>query len=251
MHRREGRFLHLCDQPGGVTSAQEQHSLTLVTVGIAVVAAIVLTAAVSGAIGARPHSDPLAGLSDAQRQQLVDRAHQLESEWARDFLASGKDLRSLPPVMIEAWAAPETSLGEATAKADIVVHGQVERTEFVLSTDGALPTARSTVRILETGKGNTTAATLTLEQVGGPVLWANGGEGGLAYLDTDELVLGGDEVVLWLTREGGGYQAIPGRGVYFVREGRVVPARSNQFGIDLAGLTAMEVLARVRELTAK
>lgn len=102
-----------------------------------------------------------------------------------------------------------------------------------------------------TPRGSAEGPTITVAQVGGPVLWANGGKGGLAYLDTDELIPGSDEVMLWLNRDGDEYRTLPGRGVYFVRSGAVEPARSNASGHDLAGLTASEILARVRELAAQ
>lgn len=127
--------------------------LIVVTISTTVLAGVFITSAAVGALGGKSHTDPVAGLSDAQKQQLVDRAHVQELGWARAFLASGKDPRLLAPVVVESWAAPVTGFAEATARADLVVHGRMERTEFVLSADGALPAARSIVRIIGYAKG--------------------------------------------------------------------------------------------------
>lgn len=212
---------------------------------------LLIVSAAVGARGGKVHTNPVAGLSDTEKQQIVDSAHRQEFEWASAFLASGADLQSLAPFSVESWAAPVTSLNEATTKADAIVHGRVEKTEFTLSPDGALPIARSTVRVIEGAKGIAAGSTISVAQSGGPVLWAHGGKGGLAYLETDELIAGHGEVVLWLTRDGDEYRPVPGRGVYFVRNDRVEPARSNTAGSDLAGLAPSEVLARTRELDSR
>lgn len=207
-------------------------------------AGLVLTVAVAQP-SAKDHSDPVAGLSDAGRQAIVEKAHADEFEWAQEFIASGKNLRSLKPVEYETWAEPVTSLQEATQSADLIVHGKVERTEFSLSPDGGLPVARTTVRVTSAAKGTAARETILVRQLGGPILWANQAKGGLAYLATDELILAGDEVILSLKRDGEEYSTIPGRGIYFVRDGKVVPAKSNRAGFDLAGLRLPEALGRM------
>jgi hypothetical protein len=149
-------------------------------------------------------------------------------------------------VVYDAWAAPVTSLDEATDVAELVVYGKVVRTEFSVPTDGELPLATSTIRVMRTGKGEAPGE-IVVRQVGGPILWANDGEGGLAYLSTDELVLAGDEVILSVFHDGVAYTTVPGRGVYFVRNGTVATATSNP-GVELNGLSADEALARIRDI---
>lgn len=207
-------------------------------------AGLVLTVAIAHP-SAKDLSDPVAGLSDAEKQAFVDKAHADEFAWAQAFVASGRNLRSLKPVEYEAWAGPVTSLQEATESADLIVHAKVERAEFSISPDGGLPVARTTVRVMSAAKGTASRETILVRQLGGPILWANQAKGGLAYLATDELILAGDEVILSLKRDGEEYSTIPGRGIYFVRDGKVVPARSNQAGFDLAGLRLPEALGRI------
>ncbi len=71
----------------------------------------------------------------------------------------------------------------------------------------------------------------------------------LGYLGFDELVLPGDEVVLFAVRYSSVFRALPNAGLYFVERGAVVPERSNVFAADVRGksfFTKAEFISQIR-----
>jgi hypothetical protein len=132
----------------------------------------------------------------------------------------------------------------------VIVVGVAERSRFASNPDGGLPIATTTIRIAEVLKRDATLAagtqTLDLYQAGGPVPYPAPG-GSLRELDIDELVLPGDQVVLFLTHQPrvSGFSALAGAGVYFVRAGRVTPEARNQFASTISGRSLPDVLAMI------
>ena len=98
----------------------------------------------------------------------------------------------------------------------------------------------STVRVTTVDKGNPGAGVIVVRQLGGPVAQANGGA--FARLDNDEPILPGDDVVLFLQQASDSrYEAQPGTGVYFIRNGRAYAEEANPFGDQMSGLSVAEV----------
>ena len=53
---------------------------------------------------------------------------------------------------------------------------------------------------------------------------------------------------MFLAEVEGGLGPIPGAGVSFVRDGRVVPGSANPFGADVAGRHVVDLLAEIEDL---
>jgi hypothetical protein len=186
-------------------------------------------------------ANPEAGLSDAQRLALHAEAHRRNDEYLREFVAQHRDPRSLPHVRVQSFGAPLPTLSGAVRKAEVILHGDVQEVTFASSLSGGMPVANATVRVRRVVKGHASGS-VTVLQLGGPV--AQGQGGGLAELDTDELILPGDEVILLLKQEASDrpYRTILGAGVFFVRGERVRAEDSNPFKEDLNGKTVDSVL---------
>lgn len=204
------------------------------------------TIGATGHASAKPGPNAGARLADAELEALVAAVHVRNDEYLRRFVASGRDPRSLAVVEQHTWAGPTggtPTLDAATAKAEIILHGRVREVTFTPSPTGGLPRSSATVDVKRTVKGQV-ASPLIVTQLGGPQPTESGGV--LVRLDTTPLILGGDEVVLMLLRlANGSLVAVPGAGVYQIRNGHAEADHSSAFGSSLTGLTLDELLQRL------
>lgn len=128
---------------------------------------------------------------------------------------------SLTPFALRSWSpAPQSSVRPSRAARDGFPVATLRLTDLLKAP--AAQAAGAEVQIL---------------QVGGPIPQPKPIDGVLAQLTIDELVLAGDEVIVLANyrTDLGVFQALPGAGVYFERNGRVVPEDSNRFGAALLG----------------
>lgn len=199
-----------------------------------------------------PKPTPPAGpATAADFDALVASSRSRQDQFVRDFMASRQDPRTLQRVVISATAPLIPNLGAAVAAADTIVRGRVESTSFAPS-DSGTPVATSTIRItqiVKAGRLTPGQQQLSLRQIGGPVPQANGGV--LAQLETDELVLPGDDVVLLLSGRselGADLQALPVAGIYFVTKTGILAEHSNVFGNAVNGQVPELFTARIQAL---
>jgi len=178
----------------------------------------------------------VAGWSDEEKQALVDETHRAERDFVVEFTNSGRDPRSLSRAPIEsAYIAGQKNISEAVAVAARVVHGMVTRVSYAGFDDGRPPRSTATVQIIATLKGDDVSS-INVSQTGGPLPGGQGDNGTLVYLDADELLLPGDEVVLILSEAGDGTsQPLAATGIYFVRGGLIEVEALNPFGSEVAG----------------
>lgn len=209
--------------------------------GIAAIAAVatVVTVALgfsllSAGAGTKSHPpDPWAGLSDAQKQAMVDQAHAMNVKYLQDFEARHGDPRSLPVITIDTFQGPPASFGSAAARATVVLEGVVGAVHFAAGPDGGLPRMTASVDVLRVGRGAVTGSAVLVRQPGGPVAQPDG-RGALVRLAGEELILPGDHVVLLLTRPQPGvdlYRPVDGAGVYFVRNGVLAGEAAIRYGL--------------------
>lgn len=219
-----------------------------------VLSSVLALAAVAAAIGQSDPTptfpeNPWADKSDAERQADVDAAHKRNDEYLLAFVASKQDPRSLPTLEIPQFAAPLGDLLTAAAAADLILRGVVEETTFQINASGGLPVSSSTVRIAAQIKGNADGDTITVTQLGGPVAQSEGGA--FAHLTGAEPILPGDDVLLLLQRDPDGrYAAQSGTGVYYIRDGKTQPQKSNPFGAQMSGLNVAEATTLIRSAIA-
>ncbi len=224
----------------------------LLGVGLAVTAALVAAQVVAGPPDPKP-KPPLSRGSDTEYAQRITAGRTMQHRFVTDFVAQGRDPRSVPRISLPAYGLGPASLVEAVAQAEVIVVGRVEHTLF--SPDpfgGTTPLATSQIGVEQVLKGAPTKS-LTLFQSGGPMLHSTGGSLAEALIqdDNNELVLSGDDVVLLLQPVAGrpeGFLPLPAAGVLFIKEGRVVPEHSNRFGESVMGKTKAELLAAISQL---
>ena len=202
-------------------------------------ALLLIGVSVLGSAGDKSGINPEAGLSDSQRQALHDAAHARNSQFLHDFVAGGGDPRSLPVVLVESYGAPPLTLADALAESDAVVQGTVRGVTFADNPSGGMPLATATVDVTRKFKG-AIGSVITVRQLGGPV--AQGTGGALAEIDTDRLLLPGDEAILMLRiGTSGNFNTLPGAGVNLIKNGRVEAEAANPFGLLFTGRTVDEV----------
>lgn len=187
--------------------------------------------AVAGAIGKSPFN-PWAGLSDLQKQAVVDQTHAQNVQYLQEFEASHGDPRSLPVIKIPTYSPGAVSLGAGVEQATVIVHGRVDVVHFTADPNGNVPFMTATVRITDVGKG-AVGSTIVVRQTGGPVAQL-GGTGALVELEGEQLMLPGDEVILLLasvptTQD---YRPIYGAGVQFVQNGNLAGDASTRYGVN-------------------
>lgn len=108
-----------------------------------------------------------------------------------------------------------------------------------------LPVARSRVEVREVVRGQKIES-FDLVQLGGPVPQDDGGA--LAALESDPLVLAGDEVYLFLVKADDVYRSAAG-GVFLVENGRIrtpTTTQSSPVADAVDGLTEVEFSGLVR-----
>ena len=208
--------------------------------------------AMAGTLGA-PISKPTPppGHSIAEAKAIIDAAHSADVQYLKNFVASGRDPRSLQRIEIAASGGIPQTLAEAVGAAQLVARASVIRTTFVSRADG-FPLATSTLRLVEVLKAPASQSVgmeIQVLQAGGPVPQPMPMGGGLAQLTTDELVLAGDDVIILANfrPDLAVFQPLWGAGILFNKNGRIVPEESNRFGHSLARATPAEVLATMRQ----
>lgn len=234
----------------------EMRILRMRTMAIAVVlgaaslagVGLVATAGALGAPISKPTPPP--GHSIAEAQAIIDAAHSADVQYLKNFVASGRDPRSLQRIEIAASGFIPQTLGEAVGAAQLVARASVIRTTFVSGAHG--PLATSTLRLVEVLKAPASQSVgmeIQVLQHGGPVPQPLPMGGGLLQLPIDELVLAGDDVIILANfrPDLGFFQPLPGAGILFNKNGRIVPEESNRFGDSLAGATPAEVLTTMRQ----
>ncbi len=194
---------------------------------------------------------PPPGHSFDEAKAIVAASRLLHEQYLRDFVASGRDPRSLPRGMMEATGDVPAALADAVRGAQLVARASVVRTTFTSGPDG-FPVATSTLRLTDVLKAPAAQAAgveVQILQVGGPIPQPKPIDGVLAQLTTDELVLTGDDVIILANyrTDLGVFQGLPGAGIYFVRNSRVVPEDSNRFGATLLGASPANVLTLMRQ----
>ncbi len=197
--------------------SSDRHSVA--PVGVALLA-LAVVGSVGLALGVGPkllEAFPDVGLTDDERQARVDAARERERRYLADFVAGGEDPRALPRIYIETFAAAPSTLDEVVREASLIVRGTVVATTFTISDEGlSRATSRVSVRDVVDGEP---LAEIVVEQRGGPVPQEDGGA--LAALESDPIVLPGDEVILLLRAgEGGAFHTVHG-GIYLVESGLI------------------------------
>lgn len=226
-------------------------ALTLLTLGILFgLSASWAASAANQAAAPTPKPLPPAGPSTAvEFDARVAAGDARQQQYVREFVALGKDPRSLPRGFIGGSSGDPLTLRDAISRSDVIVRAQVVRTEFVAQPRD-LPLTISTVRVTGVARGSAVGSELKVVQRGGPVPQPNSAGGALAQLETDELLLTGDDVVLFLRAEPrlGGYQTIGASGIYFIRNGGLIPEEHNPFARTILAKTWPELAALVRQL---
>lgn len=232
----------------GITRLTIRPLAALIAIAAALVAAATFTVvAATGDVGPKFPRNPWANKSDAERQADVDAAHERNDDYLRGFVASGRDPRDLPVLWIPSYAAPLPSLRSSVAAADVILRGVVADTAFEVNPSGGMPIALSAVRVSTVAKGTASPEMIVLRQSGGPV--AQEIDGALVQLDTGELILPGDDVVLFLQRvDDAQFRAQAGTGVYFIRSGLTYPEAANPFADEVAYRKVTDVIALIQQL---
>lgn len=229
--------------------------LTLVAIaillGAASLAAVGVFALAGIPVGPSSKPTPPPGHSIAEAQAIMDKAHAANVQFLKDFVASGRDARSLQRIEIAASGDVPPTLAEAVHAAQLVARAVVIHTTFVSGTDG-FPLTTSTLRLVEVLKAPSSVSVGTeirILQVGGPVPQPMPMAEGLAQLTTDELVLAGDDVIILANFRAdlGVFQPLSGAGIFFNENGRIVPEDSNRFAGLLGGATPAVVLAAMKQ----
>lgn len=224
---------------------------TAVVLGTASLVVVGL-AALAGPLAADPPKPtPPPGHSIQEAQAIIETSRVRNQQYLRDFVASGRDPRSLPRLTLEATGDVPSSLAEAVHGAQLVARGSVVRTTFTSGRDG-FPLTTSTLRLVEVLKApvaQSAGMEIQILQIGGPVPQPKPVDGGLAQLATDELLLSGDDVIILANfrPDLGVFQPISGAGIYFNRNGRIIPEELNRFGGTLAGASPLTVLTAMRQ----
>lgn len=164
------------------------------------------------------------------------------ASFLNEFAASGASARSLPRKNFSSYNRGPATLSAAKAEVVAIVVGRVTATTF--SPDGAgLPIADSTVSVDRVVVGSL-PATIHVLQLGGPMRSDTGPV--LAQVEVDEVLLPGDNVVLFLAiGADGAYRVVQGAGSYWVAGGRVSASRTNPFAASISGLRLDDFLSRV------
>jgi hypothetical protein len=200
-------------------------------------------AAMSAAGPHKPQPSPGASLTDRQLEAIVAQAHARNVRYLHEFVAQRRDPHTLPVIEVQTFAPAPLTMKQALSQATVVVHARVRTVTFQASPGGGMPLAAATVDVLQTAKGRP-APTVTVLQLGGPV--AEGAGGALAQLDTDPLLLPGDDVLLLLQPSpaaAGVYRTVTGAGVNKITGGIVRAQDGNPFGAQITGRSVPGLLA--------
>lgn len=220
-------------------------SLTVVAALVIIASGLAIATASYGQSQPKPPPPFVRPPDDEYLRQIAD-ARVREEQLLAEFAVSDRDPRSLPRLEVQAWNRGVGSLTEAIASADLIFVGTAEKAQFSKNPSGGLPVASVTIQTTQVLKGSASPA-VVLVQLGGPVPQPNDTVA-LAQLDTGAVVLAGDEVVIFGTKQtDGSVHALPAAGIYFVTAGSITPGHHNRFGSNLSGMSLPEFLTIVRE----
>lgn len=184
--------------------------------------------------------NPWAGLTDAQKQKVVDATHERNAAFLRDFVRRHGDPRTLPVIKVQSEGMGPATLRQAVAEAQVIVRGKVVNTSFAVNPSGGMPLATASVATLQLVHGDV-PATFQVRQLGGPVAQYAGGA--LLELDVDALLLPGDDVILLLRRgPDGTLRTLPGDGVLFVVGDLVRAEDGSPVSSEVNGLKVSDIL---------
>jgi len=196
--------------------------------------------AIAGPAGKSPFN-PWAGLSDDQKQAIVDKTHAQNARYLQDFEARRGDPRSLPIIKVSTYEPPSASVEKAASQALVIVHGHVGEVHFISNPNGGMPRMLATVTVTHVGKGSV-GATILVSQSGGPVAQP-GGKGAIVELEYEHLALPNDEVLLLLTPVQGTnpaeYRTMYGPGVLVVQNGQFSGESAKRYGLDQRNFEAV------------
>jgi hypothetical protein len=195
---------------------------------------VVLGVSIVMAQSGKHPANPWAGMTAAQKQATVDQTHAQNVKYLQDFEARHGDPGSLPVIKIASYQGSPATLGAAAAQASVIVRGVVQEVHFSADPQGNIPQMTATVHVQAVGKGSVATPTIVVKQIGGPVAQP-GGRGALVRLDEEELILSGDEVVLFVNREqsdGNEYRAVLGAGIFFVRIAQLAGEAAARYGLE-------------------
>lgn len=198
----------------------------------------------------KPTPPPSHSIEEARA--IIDASRARNEQFLKDFVASGRNPRSLPRLMTEATADVAPSLDAAVHGAQLVARASVIRTTFSSGPDG-FPVTTSTLRLLDVLKSPDAAAVIGAQiqvlQIGGPVPQPQPSQGGLVQVTTDELLLSGDDIVILANfrPDLGAFQPLAGAGLYFNQNGRIAPEDANRFAGRVAGVSPSALLAAMRQ----
>lgn len=219
--------------------------------GVVIVAAVAVTASANPSREPPKPTPPITGGIPNDRAIAVAKdVHARNAKYLTDFVAAGRDPRTLRRASMEGFGPAAPTLRDAVQQATLVIHGTVASVQFSPNPSGGLPIARSVVTVHEVLKGRRAEA-VSLLQLGGPI--PDETDGVLAYLEFDELVLPGDEAFFLLRDrpDMGAHQALPSTGIYFVRNGRVYAEQANyHFGAAVAGQVVRDFKVLLRQASA-
>jgi hypothetical protein len=186
--------------------------------------------------------NPDAGLTEEQRAQRIAEGRERQRQFVRDFSASGEP-RSLPRMTIEPYAGPAPPLEISTERAIRIVVAAVTSVDF--RPDGAQgpQTSNATLEVKDVLKGPGGLRSLLVTQTGGPVLTTQGPA--LMQLSSSELMLPGDEVLVFLYDHGPGLP-LTAAGVVFFIDGAAMVGISSGLGAQVEGKTQAEVVSLVK-----
>jgi hypothetical protein len=193
---------------------------------------------------------PLPAASDPSRI-MADAAAREDAALAA-FRASGCDPRALKQVsLLHIDGSLALTLEEAVARADTIVVGRVRSIDpleaFTTARNGPLSTAH--VDVVQTLKG-TARRTIDVKQFGGIALQPEGLV--LGHLGA-ELILPGDDVVLFVEQRVGAFWAVYPLGAVRMQGAVLDPTVRGtyvQSGNAIRAMTRAQFLARVKELAA-
>lgn len=179
---------------------------------------------------------------NAQYERVGEQIAAKNAAFLSQFAASGASARSLPRKNFNAYDPGPATLSDASKKAVAIIVGRVTATSF--SPNGAgLPIADSTIAIDRSVIGNM-PATIHVFQAGGPMHSDTGPV--LAQLEVDEVLLPGDNLVLFLVLgPDGTNRVVPATGTYRVAGGNVTAIHANPFAASVNGLALDQFLTLV------
>jgi len=191
------------------------------------------TTAIASTVSGKHPFNPWAGLTDQQKQAIVDQTHQRNVQYLNDFEAKHGNPRSLPVIKISTYQAGPMTMGAAVAQAEVIVRGHVDAVHFTAEPNGGMPQMTATLRVELVGKGSVSSS-IVVRQLGGPVAQA-GNTGALVQLEDEQLILPGDDVLLLLIHSqtsASEYRSVYGAGVIFVLNDRLSGDAAKRYGLD-------------------